>query len=127
MTTRTPTNILSDVMNNASRLVRREVDLARAEVDENLRQAAVAIGLIVAAIVILLVALNVLAGALVAAITELGVPAGWSALLVGGVFAVIAILMLLKGKNDLSATSLAPTKSARNLRRDAMAVKEATQ
>ncbi|MCA1776476.1 MAG: phage holin family protein [Paracoccaceae bacterium] len=127
MTTRTPTNILSDVMNNASRLVRREVDLARAEVDENLRQAAVAIGLIVAAIVILLVALNVLAGALVAAITELGVPAGWSALIVGGVFAVIAILMLLKGKNDLSATSLAPTKSARNLRRDAMAVKEATQ
>lgn len=127
MTTRTPTNILSDVMNNASRLVRREVDLARAEVDENLRQAAVAIGLIVAAIVILLVALNVLAGALVAAITELGVTAGWSALIVGGVFAVIAILMLLKGKNDLSATSLAPTKSARNLRRDAMAVKEATQ
>lgn len=127
MTTRTPTNILSDVMNNASRLVRREVDLARAEVDENLRQAAVAIGLIVAAIVILLVALNVLAGALVAAITELGVPAGWSALIVGGVFAVIAILMLLKGKNDLSATGLAPTKSARNLRRDAMAVKEATQ
>ncbi len=127
MTTRTPTNILGDVMNNASRLVRREVDLARAEVDENLRQAAVAIGLIVAAIVILLVALNVLAGALVAAITELGVPAGWSALIVGGVFAVVAILMLLKGKNDLSATSLAPTKSARNLRRDAMAVKEATQ
>lgn len=127
MTTRTPTHILSDVMNNASRLVRREVDLARAEVDENLRQAAVAIGLIVAAIVILLVALNVLAGALVAAITELGVPAGWSALIVGGIFAVIAILMLLKGKNDLSATSLAPTKSARNLRRDAMSVKEATQ
>jgi len=114
-------------MNNISRLVRREVDLARAEVDQNLRQAAVAIGMIVGAIVVLLVALNVLAGAFVAAITELGVPAGWSALLVGGVFAVIAILMLLKGKNDLSAASLAPTRSARNLRRDALAVKEAAQ
>jgi len=127
MSTRTPTSILGDVMNNISRLVRREVDLARAEVDQNLRQAAVAIGMIVGAIVVLLVALNVLAGALVAAITELGVPAGWSALLVGGVFAVIAILMLLKGKNDLSAASLAPTRSARNLRRDALAVKEAAQ
>lgn len=127
MTNRTPTNILGDVMNNVSRLVRREVDLARAEVDHNLRQAAVAIGMIVGAIVVLLVALNVLAGALVAAITELGVPAGWSALIVGGGFAIIAILMLLKGKNDLSATSLAPSKSARNLRRDALAVKEATQ
>ena len=127
MSTRTPTSILGDVMNNISRLVRREVDLARAEVDQNLRQAAVAIGMIVGAIVVLLVALNVLAGAFVAAITELGVPAGWSALLVGGVFAVIAILMLLKGKNDLSAASLAPTRSARNLRRDALAVKEAAQ
>lgn len=127
MSARTPTSILADVMDNVSRLVRREVDLARAEMDENLRQAAVAIGLIVGAIVVLLVALNVLAGALVAAITELGVAPGWSALIVGGIFALIAVGMLIKGKNDLSATSLAPSKSARNLRRDAAAVREATQ
>ncbi|WGH79469.1 phage holin family protein [Jannaschia ovalis] len=116
--------LFADVLTHVSNLVRKEMDLARAEMGENLQRAGVAVGLLVGAMVIALVALNVLAGALVAAIAELGLETGWAALIVGGVLALIAYLMVAKGLNDLKATSLAPTRTAKNVRRDAEAVKE---
>ena len=112
-------------LTHVSSLVRSEVDLARAEVNENLKTAGVAIGLIVGAVVVALTALNVLSAALVAALTEAGIPGGWSALLVGVIFAVIAYVMANKGTNDLKLSSLAPTRTAKNVKRDAQAVKEA--
>jgi hypothetical protein len=116
--------LLSDALAHISALLRNEVDLARAEVDENLKSAAVALGLLVGAIVIALTALNVLVAALVAALTEAGIEAGWAALIVGVVLAVIAFGMAYKGINDLKLSSLAPTRTARNVKRDARAVKE---
>ena len=122
--TKSTGGLLSDALTHVSSLVRSEVDLARAEVNENLQSAAIAVGLIVGAIVVALTALNVLSAALVAALTEAGIDAGWSALIVGVIFAVIAYLMLNKGTNDLKLSSLAPTRAAKNVKRDAQAVKE---
>ena len=122
--TRSTPGLLNDVIAQISALVRGEMDLARAEVQENLRKAAVAVGLIVGGIVLILAALNVLAAAIAAWLTELGIDAGWSALIVGGVLAVVALILLMKGRNDLSASSLAPTRTTKNVRRDAQAVKE---
>lgn len=116
--------LLSDALTHVSSLVRSEVDLARAEVNENLKSAGVALGMIAGAVVVALTALNVLSAALVAAFTEAGIPAGWSALIVGVVFAIIAYVMLNKGTNDLKLSSLAPTRTAKNVKRDAKAVKE---
>ncbi|MFO6465751.1 phage holin family protein [Jannaschia sp. KMU-145] len=118
------TGIIGDVLGHVSNLIRKEVDLARSEINENLTRAGIAIGLLVGALVIALVALNVLAAALVAAITELGIDAGWSALIVGGLLAVVAFAMVAKGINDLKLSSLAPTRTVKNVRRDAEAVKE---
>ena len=122
--TRSASSLLSDLIAHVSGLVRKEVDLARAEVSENLTKAAVAVGLLVGAVVILLVALNVLSAAIVAGIAELGIEEGWAALIVGGVYFVIAFAMVKKGTNDLKATSLAPTRTASSLRRDSKAIKE---
>lgn len=116
--------LLSDALSHVSSLVRNEVDLARAEVSENATKAAVAVGVLVGGVVISLAALNVLTAALVAALTEAGIPAGWSALIVGVALAVVAIAMITKGMNDLKATSLAPTRTAKNVKRDAEALKE---
>ncbi len=116
--------LLGDALGHMSALVRNEVDLARAEVNENLTRAGVAIGLLAGAVVVALVALNVLAAALVAALTAAGIPAGWSAIIVGVVLAIIAYLMVKKGTDDLKLNSLAPTRTAANVRRDAQAVKE---
>ncbi len=71
----TPTNksaagLLSDAIAHMSSLVRKEVDLARAEVSENVSRAGVAIGLLAGALVLALTALNVLAAALVAGLAE---------------------------------------------------------
>lgn len=116
--------LLSDALAHVGSLVRSEVDLARAELDENLKSAGVALGLIIGAVVVALTALNVLSAALVAALTEAGIPAGWSALIVGVVFAIIAFVMVTKGTNDLKLRSLAPTRTAKNVKRDAQALKE---
>lgn len=116
--------ILNDALNRVSNLVRGEIDLARAELNENVNAAGVAIGMIVAAAVVALTALNVLTAAVVAALTELGIPGGWSALIVGVILAVVAYLLLQKGKSDLKLSSLAPTRTAANLKRDAQTVKE---
>ncbi|WP_281968973.1 phage holin family protein [Roseovarius nanhaiticus] len=119
------TDMLGDALNHVSALVRNEVDLARAEVSENLNRAGVAIGLIAAAAIIALTSLNVLSAALVAALTEAGIDGGWSALIVGVVLAIIAFVLLGKGTNDLKLSSLAPSRTAKNVQRDANAVKDA--
>lgn len=116
--------LVTEILGHVSSLVRKEVDLARTEVSQNVNKAGIAIGMLVAALIIALVALNVLAAALVAALTEMGIEAGWSALIVGGVLAVIAFAMVSKGVNDLKLSSLAPTRTAKNVQRDAETVKE---
>lgn len=127
-TQRSASSLIGDALTHMSSLVRKEVDLARAEVSENMTRAIVAIGLLAAALIFALTALNVLAAALVAAIAvlleEYGIGAGWAALIVGVLFAIIAAIMASKGANDLKGTSLAPTRTAENLRKDRDAVKE---
>ena len=122
--TKSAGGLVQDAMSNVSALVRNEVDLARAEINENLTKAGVAAGMIAAGAIVILVALNVLAAALVAALTEAGLDGGWAALIVGVVLAVIAYVMIQKGMNDLKLSSLAPTRTAKNVRRDAEAVKD---
>lgn len=118
-------NLLSDALSNVSGLVRSEVDLARAEISENVSKAGVAVGLIAGAAIIALVALNVLAAALVAGLTEAGLDAGWAALIVGALLGILAYVLINKGINDLKLSSLAPTRTVKNVQRDAAAVKEA--
>ncbi|MEM5543134.1 phage holin family protein [Sulfitobacter sp. AS92] len=117
-------SLLTEALSHVSSLMRKEVDLARAEVNENLRHAGVAIGLIVGAVVVALTALNVLSAALVAALTEAGIPAGWSAVIVGVLLAIVAYVMVQKGTSDLKLSSLAPTRTAKNVKRDAQTMKE---
>jgi hypothetical protein len=121
---KTAGGLLSDAIAHVSSLVRSEVDLARAEVNENLKAAGAAIGVILGGVVVAITALNVLSAAVVAALTEAGIPAGWSALIVGLVFALVAYLMVNKGANALKTNSLAPSRTAKNIKRDAQAVKE---
>lgn len=123
-TQKSTTGVFSDVLEHVSTLVRKEVDLARAEISENLSKAGVAIGLLVGAAVIALTALNVLSAALVAALTEAGIEAGWSALIVGVALAIIAFALMSKGLSDLKLSSLAPTRTVKNVERDAKTVKE---
>jgi hypothetical protein len=77
--------------------------------------------------VLALAALIVLLQALVIALAELGLAPALSALIVGGVVAIIAFALIYKGMNDLKASNLAPTRTVEALRRDAHMIKEQTQ
>ena len=89
--------LVGDLLSSVSELFRKEIQLFRAELSEKTTQAVVAIGSIAAGLVVGLTALNVLAAALVVAIERAGVPAGWSALIVGGALAIIAFFLARGG------------------------------
>ena len=118
--------LAGEAVEHVTDLVRGEIDLARAEVQEKINNAVTAIGLIVGGVVLLLVALNVFAAALVAWLVEMGIDDGWAALIIGVVFAAIGAAMAMKGRSDLRLSSIAPTRTAKNVRRDAETIKEST-
>jgi len=117
-------DLLADLTESITTLFRQEIQLARAETSEKLTQVGVAIGAIAGGAILALAALIVLLQALVIGITEAGVPAGWAALIVGVIVAVIAYVLIHKGTNDLKASSLAPDRTMSSLKRDAQVVKE---
>ena len=105
---RSAPSLVGDLIGHVSELFRKEIQLLRAELSEKSTQAVVALGSIAAGLVVGLTALNVLAAALVVALERAGIPAGWSALIVGGVLAIIAFVLVRGGIAALKATNLAP-------------------
>lgn len=118
-------SLVTDALGQLSRLVRGEVALARAEIQQSIRQAAMGVASIAAGGVLAIVALNVLAGALVAAVVMAGLTPGWAALLVGLGLGVLALILVMTGMSTLKATSIAPTQTIENVSRDAATLSEA--
>ncbi|SFP91561.1 phage holin family protein [Tranquillimonas alkanivorans] len=116
--------LLTEAMSHVTSMVRGEMDLFRAEMQQSMNQAMAAIGMMVAGVVLILVALNVFAAAFVAWLTQAGVGPGWSSVIVGGALAILALILLLTGKNKLKLVNLAPKRTAKNVQRDAHTVKE---
>ena len=117
-------SLVADALTHLSNLVRGEVALAKAELLENLRNAATGIVMLIAAAILAITALNVLAGALVAGISSFGVPPAYSALIVGVLLALIGWLLFSRGKAALQPANLVPGRTAKNVRRDAESIKE---
>ena len=116
--------LVGDLLEHVTELVRKEIQLFRAEMSDKTTQAMVAAGSILAAVVVAITALNVLAAALVAALANAGIPGAWSAVIVGVGLAIVAFLMAKKGIDNLKASSLAPERTARAAARDVTMVKE---
>jgi hypothetical protein len=121
---RTAPSLMGDLVTHVTELVRKEIQLFRAEMNDKATQILIALGSIVAGVVIVLTALNVLAAALVAALTNAGLPAAWAAVLVGGLLAIAGIVLANRGIANLKAQKLAPTHTARSASRDASMIKE---
>jgi hypothetical protein len=117
-------DLLGDLSGNITTLFRKEIQLVRAETSEKISQVGYALGSIAGGGILALAALIVLLQALVIGITEAGVPAGWAALIVGVVVAVIAYVLIHKGTNDLKAGNLAPSRTMESIKRDAHVAKE---
>lgn len=118
-------DLLSDLVNQATTLMRQEVRLARAEIGEQVSAATAAAGTLAVGAVLLVAALVILLQAAVAALIEYtDLSATLSALIVGAVVALIGFLMLRGALSRLKAVSLVPQRTATQLSRDADVVKE---
>ena len=122
---RTTGSLLTDVLSSIGNLLRQEVDLARAEVDQNLKRAAGALGLLVVAIILAFIGLSVLSTAIISALVLAGISQLWATILVGLVVLLVAVILTIIGVKRLKLSSIAPTRAARSVRADARMMKEA--
>ena len=121
---RSLSQLIVDLQKESSTLVRDEVALVRAEINEKVSQA---LNGVISLLMGALVAFSALIIVLIA-IAELLITldiVGWLAyLIVGGVVLVIGVIMLMKGKSNLQPANLAPRRTAEELRRDRDMVRE---
>lgn len=120
---RTIPELLTDLVRDLGELFRNEGRLVRAEISEAGKRLATGIEMMGAGAVLLLVALFVLVQALVIALAHLVGP-GWSSLIVGGLLAAIGIFLIMRGRKDLSASSLMPERTLEQTSRDVRLAKE---
>jgi hypothetical protein len=116
--------LIGDIVTRITVLLRKEFDLARSEVSENLNRAAFGAGLVVVAAIIALTALNVLAVAAVVGLMTTGLDVIGATLAIGGGGMVVALILAAIGIARIKPASIAPTRSVRELRRDTDAAKE---
>jgi hypothetical protein len=117
--------IIGDLFSQLSLLLRKEAQLARAEVSENMSTLARGLGLVVGGAVLLMPALVILLQAAVAALTDgYGLSSYWSALIVGGVVLILGIILLLVGFSRMKLENIMPNKTVNQLQRDVTVVKE---
>lgn len=116
-------SLLGDLGRDLSRLMSDEVQLARAEAGESVNSVVMALISIASGLAFALAALVILLQALVAALSQAMEP--WLASVIVGVGAAIVGFILAKvGQSKLQARNLAPSRTARNLQRDANVMKE---
>ena len=117
--------LLGQLANNSAALVRDEISLARQEMSEKIKffrsgVVTVAIGAVVG-----LIAVVTLTAAAVIGLAHL-MDAGYAALIVGGVLAIIGGIIAFNGINRLKRTSLKPEQTIETLEEDKEWLKELT-
>src|SRR5438093_11643717 len=111
--------IFIDLVNQFTARVRKESQLARAEISEKLGEIGIGLGLIVGGAVLLIPALVILLQAAVAGLAAAGLAVGWASLAVGGAALLIGLALLALGVSRLKAGRLVPSKTIEQLQRDA--------
>jgi uncharacterized protein YacL len=107
-----------------SKLMRNELQLARAEIAVKASEAMSGVGLVVGAGISLIPALVLLLMALAAWIEELGTRSSIAHLIAGAVGLVIGGILAGIGMHRLKANPLAPKRTIEQLQRDVAAAKE---
>ncbi len=120
--------ILTDLFGQTTTLLRKESQLASAELSEKVTQVAVALGLLVTGAVLLIPALVILLQAGVSALITNGVIAEpWAPLIVGGAALLIGLILALIGVSKLKADRLVPNRTIQQVRNDVSVVRQQTR
>lgn len=112
-------DIVTDVFAQLTALVRKEGQLARAEISEKAGRALSGMAMIVLGAVLLIPALVILLQAAIAGLVESGLEPLPAALIVGGAALVLGMILGLVGWSWANPASLVPDKTIDQLKRDA--------
>ncbi|HKP27319.1 MAG TPA: phage holin family protein [Dongiaceae bacterium] len=111
--------IFTDLFGQVTNLVRKEGQLARAEISEKATRALTGMAMIVLGAVLLIPALTVLLQAGILGLVQNGADPTIAALLIGGGAFLIGMVLGLIGWSWVKPTSLVPDKTIDQLKRDA--------
>jgi len=120
---RSVATLLGDLVRDLTELVRSEGRLVRSEINESGRKLAAGAEMLAAGAIIMLLAAIVLLQALVLTLAHWVGPT-WAAVIVGGVLFLIGGLLMVRGKNDLSVSTLLPERTVEQTSRDAKLAKD---
>ena len=117
-------DLLRDLAGGTSSLLRQELSLARAETQDKLHQIIAVLVAMLGGALLAFAGLIILLDALVYGLVEAGMERWLAALAVGGAVALIGLVVAWKAQSDLSATRLAPERSAASFRKDVDMLRE---
>jgi len=116
--------LLGDLGNQVSTLVRKEIDLARVEVTSSIGRMGKGAAMSGAGGVLLYAGLLVLLAAIVLGLIEAGLDPWLAALIVAVVVLVIGGVLTATGVKQVQTTNLAPTQTAETVKENVEFVKE---
>jgi len=118
-------DIIGNLFAQLAVLFRKEAQLARTEMSENMANVGRGIALIIGGAVLLIPSLVILLQAGVTALTDrYGLTPSWSALIIGGAVLIIGVILFLVGISRLRFEHIIPHKTVHQLQRDAVLAKE---
>jgi len=109
-------------------LVRQEVQLARTEMTEKLSKLTTNLISVGAGGFVAYLGGLALMAALILAVRDLAnISLAWSALIVGGILAIVGYVMLQRGMKELKQVELATRRSVENIKDDVQSIKDDVQ
>jgi len=121
---RSLSELVSDAVDQFTKLIRNEMAIARAELSAKASEAMTGIGLLVGGAVLAIPALVLLLMALAAWLNELGLRLSLANLIAALVGIAISAVLAYVGKARLSPENLAPKHTVREFERDVAAVRK---
>src|SRR5690606_3135094 len=118
--------LLSRLVDDVAILLRKELALATAEVNQSIDQAKAGVGSMASGGAVLYAGVLFLLLAATFGLAEV-MPAWAAAAIVGGVVTLIGLIMFSAGKRQMSAANLTPDRAARSMRKDAEMIGRQTQ
>ncbi|WIM93528.1 phage holin family protein [Actinoplanes oblitus] len=117
--------LIGNISDDLSQLFRQEVELAKAELKQEATKAGKAAGMLGGAgfagyLAVLLLSLAAVFG------LDAVMPAGWAALIVAAIWAVVAAVLYVTGKNRLKTVDPMPRRTVDTLKEDAQWLKNPT-
>jgi F0F1-type ATP synthase membrane subunit c/vacuolar-type H+-ATPase subunit K len=117
-------SLVGEALRESTDLAQKEFALFRTEMTQNVRTIFIGLAMVVVAAIFAIAAIILFTDALVNWLATVVNSEALAALIVGGVMAVIAIGLGLYGRHAMSASSLAPQRTVRSLKRDAEVLSE---